>query len=112
MSVVISGALTDGAGIPMSGYHIILKSRVNTPEVVMHTVADVMTGNDDEYCFHARTGKYGVYLKQDWRNEYNVGDIAGKRLVRTVLIFTESSDQLSRATDRVPGLPASPGYVQ
>ncbi|WP_261290014.1 phage minor tail U family protein, partial [Escherichia coli] len=31
---------------------------------------------------------------------------AGKRLVRTVLIFTESSDQLSRATDRVPGLPA------
>ncbi|EAA0553663.1 TPA: prophage tail fiber N-terminal domain-containing protein, partial [Shigella flexneri] len=22
MSVVISGALTDGAGIPMSGYHI------------------------------------------------------------------------------------------
>ncbi len=38
--------------------------------------------------------------------------IRGKRLVRTVLIFTESSDQLSRATDRVPGLPASPGYVQ
>ncbi|EJX7876258.1 prophage tail fiber N-terminal domain-containing protein, partial [Shigella sonnei] len=25
----------------------------------MHTVADVMTGNDGEYCFHARTGKYG-----------------------------------------------------
>ncbi|MDL8178360.1 hypothetical protein QS805_26255, partial [Escherichia coli] len=39
-------------------------------------------------------------------------DPEGKRLVRTVLIFTESSDQLSRATDRVPGLPASPGYVQ
>ncbi len=39
-------------------------------------------------------------------------DLMGKRLVRTVLIFTESSDQLSRATDRVPGLPASPGYVQ
>ncbi len=38
--------------------------------------------------------------------------LKGKRLVRTVLIFTESSDQLSRATDRVPGLPASPGYVQ
>ncbi|EFW3585495.1 hypothetical protein E4456_09810 [Shigella flexneri] len=38
--------------------------------------------------------------------------IGRKRLVRTVLIFTESSDQLSRATDRVPGLPASPGYVQ
>ncbi|MGR0884809.1 type II toxin-antitoxin system RelE/ParE family toxin (plasmid) [Escherichia coli] len=40
------------------------------------------------------------------------GRVEGKRLVRTVLIFTESSDQLSRATDRVPGLPASPGYVQ
>ncbi|MDN0314308.1 hypothetical protein FCY34_23630, partial [Escherichia coli] len=37
-------------------------------------------------------------------------EIISKRLVRTVLIFTESSDQLSRATDRVPGLPASPGY--
>nr|WP_290448019.1 type VI secretion system contractile sheath large subunit [Escherichia fergusonii] len=42
----------------------------------------------------------------------SLGQIQGKRLVRTVLIFTESSDQLSRATDRVPGLPASPGYVQ
>ncbi|EEZ6811573.1 prophage tail fiber N-terminal domain-containing protein, partial [Shigella sonnei] len=42
----------------------------------MHTVADVMTGNDGEYCFHARTGKYGVYLKPGWHNEYNVGDIA------------------------------------
>ncbi|TFN49984.1 hypothetical protein ELX96_26365 [Escherichia coli] len=38
--------------------------------------------------------------------------IIGKRLARTVLIFTERSDQLSRATDRVPGLPASPGYAQ
>ncbi|TJB92932.1 hypothetical protein C9280_20465, partial [Escherichia coli] len=28
--------------------------------------------------------------------------LSRKRLVRTVLIFTESSDQLSRATDRVP----------
>ena len=45
MSVVISGALIDGAGIPMSGCHIILKSRVNTSEVVMRTVADVVTGN-------------------------------------------------------------------
>ena len=34
-----------------------------------------------------------------------------KRLARTVLIFTERSDQLSMATDRVPGLPASPGYA-
>ncbi|EMW4409244.1 prophage tail fiber N-terminal domain-containing protein [Escherichia coli] len=76
MSVVISGALIDGAGIPMSGCHIILKSRVNTSEVVMRTVADVVTGNCGEYCFKAPTGKYCVYLKQDWRDEYCVGDIA------------------------------------
>ncbi|WP_097345057.1 prophage tail fiber N-terminal domain-containing protein [Escherichia coli] len=76
MSVVISGALLDGAGIPMSGCHIILKSRVNTSEVVMRTVADVVTGNCGEYCFKAQTGKYCVYLKQDWRDEYYVGDIA------------------------------------
>ncbi|HFP3635802.1 TPA: prophage tail fiber N-terminal domain-containing protein [Escherichia coli] len=76
MSVVISGALIDGAGIPMSGCHIILKSRVNTSEVVMRTVADVVTGNCGEYCFKAQTGKYCVYLKQDWCDEYCVGDIA------------------------------------
>ena len=76
MSVVISGALTDGAGIPMSGCHIILKSRVNTSEVVMRTVADVVTGAAGEYSFEAQTGKYCVYLKQDWRDEYCVGDIA------------------------------------
>ena len=38
--------------------------------------------------------------------------IDGKRLARTVLIFTGRSDQLSRATDRVPGLPTSPGYAK
>ncbi|ERA31547.1 hypothetical protein H001_03184 [Escherichia coli UMEA 3955-1] len=41
-----------------------------------------------------------------------VSGYESKRLARTVLIFTERSDQLSRATDRVPGLPASPGYAQ
>ncbi len=76
MSVVISGALIDGAGIPMSGCHIILKSRVNTSEVVMRTVADVVTGSCGEYCFKAQTGKYCVYLKQDWCDEYCVGDIS------------------------------------
>ncbi len=54
MSVVISGALIDGAGISMSGCHIILKSRVNTSEVVMRTVADVVTGNCGEYCFEGK----------------------------------------------------------
>ncbi|HFU8993620.1 TPA: prophage tail fiber N-terminal domain-containing protein [Escherichia coli] len=74
--VVISGALIDGAGIPMSGCHIILKSRVNTSEVVMRTVADVVTGNNGEYSFGAQVGKYCVYLKQDWCDEYCVGDIS------------------------------------
>ena len=52
-------------------------------------------------------------LKQQLRQNLEARlDAEGKRLTRTVLIFTESSDQLSRATDRVPGLPASPGYAQ
>lgn len=51
-------------------------------------------------------------LEQAAKKELNYREFLCKRLVRTVLIFTESSDQLSRATDRVPGLPASPGYVQ
>lgn len=42
----------------------------------MRTVADVVTGNCGEYCFEAQTGKYCVYLKQGWRDEYCVGDIA------------------------------------
>ena len=48
----------------------------------------------------------------DYQDNIALEQVVSKRLVRTVLIFTESSDQLSRATDRVPGLPASPGYVQ
>ncbi|EGX2064233.1 phage tail protein, partial [Salmonella enterica subsp. enterica serovar Stanley] len=76
MSVLISGALVDGAGIPLSGCHIILKSRVNTSEVVMRTIADVVTGNNGEYSFEAQAGKYCVYLKQDWCDEYCVGDIS------------------------------------
>ncbi|EFO2072573.1 hypothetical protein DP893_26905, partial [Escherichia coli O8] len=78
MSVVISGALIDGAGIPMSGCHIILKSRVNTSEVVMRTVADVVTGNNGEYSFEAQLGKYCVYLRQWIKDDYEycVGDIA------------------------------------
>ncbi len=55
-----------------------------------------------------------VIIAPDYTNDelYEWMHQKSKRLVRTVLIFTESSDQLSRATDRVPGLPASPGYVQ
>ncbi|AOT35593.1 hypothetical protein FORC31_p344 (plasmid) [Escherichia coli] len=42
----------------------------------------------------------------------NLFQLLRKRLVRTVLIFTESSDQLSKAVDHAPGLPASPRYAQ
>ena len=53
-------------------------------------------------------------LKQLWQINDELGELldSGKRLARTVLIFIEWSEQPSRATDRVPGLPASPGYAQ
>lgn len=53
-----------------------------------------------------------MFWNRNKKDKATIANEKSKRLVRTVLIFTESSDQLSRATDRVPGLPASPGYVQ
>ncbi|EKM0494339.1 prophage tail fiber N-terminal domain-containing protein, partial [Escherichia coli] len=76
MSVLISGVLTDGTGLPMSGYHIILKARQNTPAVVMRTVATVVTGPAGEYVFEAQTGRYDVYLRSCIEREYCVGDIS------------------------------------
>ncbi len=76
MSVLISGVLTDGAGLPMSGYHIILKARQNTSAVVMRTVATVVTGPAGEYGFEAQTGRYDVYLRSCIEREYCVGDIS------------------------------------
>ncbi|HBA7188317.1 TPA: phage tail protein [Escherichia coli] len=76
MSVLISGVLTDGAGLPMSGHHIILKSRQNTSAAVMRTVATVVTGPAGEYAFEAQTGRYDVYLRSCIEREYCVGDIA------------------------------------
>ncbi|ELU3617156.1 prophage tail fiber N-terminal domain-containing protein, partial [Escherichia coli] len=76
MSVLISGVLTDGTGLPMSGCHIILKARQNTPAVVMRTVATVVTGPAGEYVFEAQTGRYDVYLRSCIEREYCVGDIS------------------------------------
>ncbi len=76
MSVLISGVLKDGAGLPMSGYHIILKARQNTSAVVMRTVATVVTGPTGEYAFEAQTGRYDVYLRSCIEREYCVGDIS------------------------------------
>ncbi|EBY0416693.1 hypothetical protein DUQ67_18470 [Salmonella enterica subsp. enterica serovar Irumu] len=54
-----------------------------------------------------------VQIRFPAKMDISIGNRKGsKRLARTVLIFTERSDQLSRATDRVPDLPASPGYAQ
>ncbi|EFN5785784.1 phage tail protein, partial [Escherichia coli] len=76
MSVLISGVLTDGTGLPMSGYHIILKARQNTSAVVMRTVATVVTGPAGEYAFEALTGRYDVYFRSCIEREYCVGDIS------------------------------------
>lgn len=76
MSVLISGVLKDGAGLPMSGYHIILKARQNTSAVVMRTVATVVTGPAGEYAFEAQTGRYDVYFRSCIEREYCVGDIS------------------------------------
>ncbi|EMR9687383.1 prophage tail fiber N-terminal domain-containing protein, partial [Escherichia coli] len=76
MSVLISGALINGAGIPVPGCHIILKSRINTSEVIRKTVADVITGNKGEYSIEVREGKYFVYLKPGLDDEYCVGEIS------------------------------------
>ena len=62
--------------------------------------------------YWSRTSSGWKPVSREGRNDVAYCEFVSKRLVRTVLIFTESSDQLSRATDRVPGLPASPGYVQ
>ncbi len=89
---------------PISGHVFIFRGRSGSQVKLLWSTGDglcLLTKRLERGRFawpSARDGK--VFLTQ------------GKRLVRTVLIFTESSDQLSRATDRVPGLPASPGYVQ
>ena len=80
---------------------------VTVPAVLLEKVM-VMAGSEI-YRLHAVGSENGGDGDAFVREER---EIMRKRLARTVLIFTERSDQLSRATDRVPGLPASPGYVQ
>ncbi|WP_024195131.1 MULTISPECIES: prophage tail fiber N-terminal domain-containing protein [Escherichia] len=78
MSVLISGELLDGSGRPMPHCHIIIKSKINTHSVLQKTSFDILTNEAGEYSFNIETGKYSVYLKQDWCDvrEYGVGDIA------------------------------------
>ena len=105
----------------------LLRRVINTPETKLSGSSHV---GIDEWAWH-RGHRYGTLIVNldthrplvlfpdrdqrtlaTWFRKYPEIQVVCKRLVRTVLIFTESSDQLSRATDRVPGLPASPGYVQ
>ncbi|MEE7413237.1 fimbria/pilus outer membrane usher protein [Escherichia marmotae] len=66
----------------------------------------------ENYYSIAGTAFYNLSSKNSLSITEYFAEEKRKRLARTVLIFTESSDQLSRATDRVPGLPACPGYAQ
>ena len=82
-----------------------LQAATSHSSMVKDTITIVATGNQNTV-FETPSMVSVVTNDTPWSQN------AGKRLTRTVLIFTESSEQLSRATDRVPGLPASPGYVQ
>ncbi|HAB1304971.1 TPA_asm: phage tail protein [Salmonella enterica subsp. enterica serovar Enteritidis] len=75
MSVSVSGALLDGSGAPMSESEIYLTSLVNTSEVVVESVAKIITGPNGEYSFTAQTGKYSVHIKQKRSPKYCVGEI-------------------------------------
>ncbi|QCT89254.1 prophage tail fiber N-terminal domain-containing protein [Escherichia sp. E4742] len=75
MSVLISGELLDGSGSPMSDFRIIIKAKVNTYAVLQKTTFDILTNEAGEYSFNIQTGKYSVYLKQGWHDQYYVGDI-------------------------------------
>ena len=78
--------------------------------VAAQILVGLFTGN---WAYGAIAGCTFFIAREHTQAEYRWIEMFGrKRLARTVLIFTERSDQLSRATDRVPGLPANPGYAQ
>ncbi|EFU32949.1 hypothetical protein HMPREF9350_05195 [Escherichia coli MS 85-1] len=91
-----------GGTVPLRLISLILLFSLIPPARASYVAPKQIWTNKWDNCFAAAGARYQIERKRT----------ACKRLVRTVLIFTESSDQLSRATDRVPGLPASPGYVQ
>ncbi|MGL5344863.1 MAG: prophage tail fiber N-terminal domain-containing protein [Plesiomonas sp.] len=76
MAVIISGFLIDGAGVPMSGYDIILRAQANSSKVVVHSVSTTTTGQDGEYTIHAQPGRYSVEIKEKWKPAIPVGNIA------------------------------------
>ena len=76
MSVLISGALIDGAGVPMSECKIYLDALVNTSEVIIESFAVIETDAAGQYDFEVQKGKYTVFLKQKNGPKCCVGNIA------------------------------------
>ncbi|WP_250186169.1 tail fiber assembly protein [Escherichia coli] len=91
------------------------KAPSDAVEITTDEWLSLLDGQDNGMKIVSNQEGYPVLTEQPPLSKENLialAELKSKRLVRTVLIFTESSDQLSRATDRVPGLPANPGYVQ
>ncbi|HGC5524518.1 TPA: prophage tail fiber N-terminal domain-containing protein [Escherichia coli] len=76
MSVLISGALINGAGVPMAECKIYLDALVNTSEVVTESFAVIETDVAGQYAFEAPKGKYTVHIKQKNGPKCCVGDIS------------------------------------
>lgn len=76
MSVLISGALINGAGVPMAECKIYLDALVNTSEVVTESFAVIETDAAGQYAFEAQKGKYTVHIKQKHGPKCCVGDIS------------------------------------
>ncbi|EOC5212497.1 prophage tail fiber N-terminal domain-containing protein, partial [Escherichia coli] len=76
MSVLISGALINGAGVPMAECKIYLDAQVNTSEVVTESFAVIETDAAGQYAFEAQKGKYTVHIKQKNGPKCCVGDIS------------------------------------
>ncbi|HAM4338093.1 TPA: phage tail protein [Escherichia coli] len=76
MSVLISGALINGAGVPMAECKIYLDALVNTSEVVIESFAVIETDAAGQYAFETQKGKYTVHIKQKNGPKCCVGDIS------------------------------------
>lgn len=76
MSVLISGVLVNGTGVPMAECKIYLDALVNTSEVVIESFAVIETDAAGQYAFEAQTGKYAVHIKQKNGPKCCVGNIA------------------------------------
>ncbi|EOS8151956.1 prophage tail fiber N-terminal domain-containing protein, partial [Escherichia coli] len=76
MSVLISGVLINGAGVPMAECKIYLDALVNTSEVVTESFAVIETDAAGQYAFEAQKGKYTVHIKQKNGPKCCVGDIS------------------------------------